>query len=182
MNDHTDDHNVFSGRSCSPCVSTNDEDTSEAFEDAHSELEKDPPVIPTNLKKYEAINEIKVASPLRRYDNASEVTDPSESVLLLKEKRSYSVAGCGSDFPSFDLPPLETFLKFGGLDLSEDICGSFAGSLENDLLPSTPLTDEQMRHADSVLNEEMAPGVPINRIEVEKPPIGKISKLRTTSK
>ena len=100
--------------------------------------------------------------------------------MLLKEKRSYSLAGCGKDFSTspLELPPLETFLdtiKFDGLDLSEGICGSLAGSLEleNGLLPSTPLTDEQLRHADSVLKDDLVEGVPINRIELEQPPIGK---------
>ena len=160
----------INGRSASPCTSTNDEDASEAFEDARSELEKDPDNS-EDQNKYEAVNEIKVASPFRYDSKRRGNHDPLESVVLLKQKRSYSVGGCGSDFSScpLELPPLETFLdsiKFDGLDLSNGICGSLAGSLENDLLPSTPLTDEQLKYAESVLKDELE-GLPINRIEVE---------------
>lgn len=58
------------------------------------------------------------------------------------------------------LPPLETF--FVPLPTLVERC-SLSGSLENDLLPSTPLTEEQMRHADSVLKEDLN-GVTINQI------------------
>ena len=166
------DQVCINGRSASPCTSTNDEDASEAFEDARSELEKDQDNS-EGQNKYETVNEIKVASPFR-YDNKRRGNnDPLESVVLLKQKRSYSVGGCGSDFSNcpLELPPLETFLdsiKFDGLDLSNGICGSLGGSLEleNDLLPSTPLTDEQLKFAESVLKDELE-GLPINRIEVE---------------
>ena len=166
-------------RSASPCTSTNDEDASEAFEDAQSEVDKDQGNS-WDLNEYDAVNEIKVASPFR-YDASNRGNnDPCGSLLLRKDKRSYSVAGCESNFSNShlrELPPLETFLddiKFNGLDLSEGICGSLAASLEleNDVLPSTPLTDEQLRHADSVLKDEMVQGVPINRIEVEQSPLG----------
>jgi len=165
------------GRAASPSASTNDEDMSEAFEDAKSEIEKEPVVL-QNKNKFEAVNEIKIASPFRYAVTNQRNHGQNEAVMLLKEKRSYSLAGCGKDFSTspLELPPLETFLdtiKFDGLDLSEGICGSLAGSLEleNDLLPSTPLTDEQLRHADSVLKDELVEGVPINRIELEQPPI-----------
>ena len=167
------------GRAASPSTSTNDEDMSEAFEDAKSEIEKEPVAL-QNKNKFEAVNEIKIASPFRYAVTNQRNHGQNEAVMLLKEKRSYSLAGCGKDFSTspLELPPLETFLdtiKFDGLDLSEGICGSLAGSLEleNDLLPSTPLTDEQLRHADSVLKDELVEGVPINRIELEQPPIGK---------
>merc|ERR1712038_1494445 len=126
---------------------------SEAFEDAKSEIEKEP-VVSQNKNKFEAVNEIKIASPFRCAVTNQRNHGQNEAVMLLKEKRSYSLAGCG-------------------LDLSEGICGSLAGSLEleNDLLPSTPLTDEQLRHADSVLKDELVEGVPINRIELEQPPL-----------
>ena len=169
-------------RSASPCTTTNDEDASEAYEDARSELEKDQDTSEDHTK-YEAIDEIKIASPFR-YDNKHRKNnDPCESVVLLKQKRSYSVGGSGSDFSRcpLDLPPLDAFLdsiKFDGLDLSEGICGSLAGSLEleNDLLPSTPLTDEQLKYAESVLKNELD-GLPINRLEVEPPipPLGNAS-------
>ena len=57
-------------------------------------------------------------------------------------------------------------------------CGSLATSLEleNDILPSTPLTDEQLKHADSVLKDEMVQGVPINRI-AEPAPLGNVNLL-----
>ena len=174
MSDHPD-RLSSKGRSASPCTSTNDEDVSEAFEDARSELEKDQEQV-ADPNNFGAINEIKVDSPFRYNPNCRSKNDPSESVLLLKEKRSYSVVGCESDFSNcpLELPPLETFLdsiKFNGLDLSEGICGSLAGSLEleNDLLPSTPLTDEQLRYAENVLGNELVEGLPINRIE--QPPI-----------
>ena len=168
-------HTSAEDRSSTPCDSTTNEDTSEAFEDAQSELEKDNEN-PQQKVEYDAIDEIKVASPLRHGMNTKRNNDHFESVVLLKEKRSYSVAGCENNFP-LELPPLESFLdtmKFDGLNFSEVICGSLAGSLEleNDILPSTPLTDEQLRHADSVLKDEMVQGVPINRIEVEQPPLG----------
>lgn len=170
-------------RPTSPCTSTNDEDASEAFEDARSEIEKDQGNS-SDRNGYEAVNEIKVAYPFR-YDSANwRDNDPCESLMLLKDKRSYSVVGCESDFSDchVDLPPLETFLesmKFNEYNLSEGICGSLAASLEleNDVLPSTPLTEEQLRHADSVLKDEMVEGVPINRIEVEQSPLGIMEML-----
>ena len=180
--DDSNDRQPETGRMASPSPSTNDEDMSEAFEDAKSEIEKEPVAIENKTKKnFEAVNEIKIASPFRYAIKNQRSQDSNEAIMLLKEKRSYSVAGCGKDFSTspLELPPLETFLdtiKFDGLDLSEGIYGSIAGSLEleNDLLPSTPLTDEQLRHADSVLKDELVEGVPINRIELEQPPIGKL--------
>jgi len=59
------------------------------------------------------------------------------------------------------LPPLETFFN-----LVNDRAGSINSCLESDLFPSTPLTDEQMRHADSVLKDQLE-GVPMNRIPEE---------------
>ena len=177
--DDSNETPMEAGRAASPSASTNDEDVSEAFEDAKSEIEKEPVAL-QNKNKFEAVNEIKIASPFRYAVTNQRNHGQNEAVMLLKEKRSYSLAGCGKDFSTspLELPPLETFLdtiKFDGLDLSEGICGSLAGSLEleNDLLPSTPLTDEQLRHADSVLKDELVEGVPINRIELEQPPIGK---------
>ena len=49
-----------------------------------------------------------------------------------------------------------------------DRAGSINSCLESDLFPSTPLTDEQMRHADSVLKDDFEGGViPLNRIPEE---------------
>jgi len=64
------------------------------------------------------------------------------------------------------LPPLETFFgEFPGLDLNPE-CVSLTAELENDLLPSTPLTEDQLRHADSVLQHELnQTGVPINQLD-----------------
>ena len=60
------------------------------------------------------------------------------------------------------LPPLETFFgEFAGLDLNPDSV-SLAAELENDLLPSTPLTEDQLRNADSSHY-----GVPINQLNDE---------------
>ena len=180
--DDSNDRQTETGRMASPSPSTNDEDMSEAFEDAKSEIEKEPVATENkNKNNFEAVNEIKIASPFRYAIKNQRSQDSNEAIMLLKEKRSYSVAGCGKDFSTspLELPPLEAFLdtiKFDGLEhLSEGIYGSIAGSLEleNDLLPSTPLTDEQLRHADSVLKDELVEGVPINRIELEQPPIGR---------
>lgn len=56
-----------------------------------------------------------------------------------------------------ELPPLESFFS-----LAER--ASLNGSIENDLLPSTPLTEEQLKHADSVLKDDLnLNGVTINR-------------------
>jgi hypothetical protein len=71
-----------------------------------------------------------------------------------------------SEFSDFELlPPLENLLA----EMS-----SLTGSMENDLLPSTPLTEEQLRRADSVLKEDLE-GVPINcivedRVEIDGGP------------
>ncbi len=63
------------------------------------------------------------------------------------------------------LPPLETFFEeIPELSLNPE-CVSLAADLENDLFPSTPLTDDQLRHADSVLQHELnQTGAPINQI------------------
>ena len=181
--DDNNDRLAQKGGTSSPCPSTNDEDVSEAFEDAKSEIEKEP-VNSQDKSKFEPVNEIKIASPFRYGMKNQRNHDPTEPVVLIKQKRSYSVAGCGKDYSAspLDLPPLETFLdtiQFDGL--SDGICGSLAGSLEleNDLLPSTPLTDEQLRHADAVLKDELVDGVPINRIELD-PPIAPLGSYKIT--
>lgn len=66
------------------------------------------------------------------------------------------------DFSDLGLPPLETFVGFPDLDLDfrgPDCVSLRADSieLENDVLPSTPLTEEQ-------LGQEEELGVPINQI------------------
>ena len=62
------------------------------------------------------------------------------------------------------LPPLETFLDKWHRDLGGDVTSLAASlELENDVLPSTPLTEEQLLHADSVLKEELTE-LPINRL------------------
>lgn len=60
------------------------------------------------------------------------------------------------------LPPLETFFPLPTLQERASLCGS----IENDLLPSTPLTEEQLRMVDSAIQEDLE-GVTINRIEEE---------------
>ena len=172
------------GRSRSPCGSSYEEDASEAFEDARSELDKEQENC--NKNEYDGENDIKVASPFHysgpKTANAmvGKSSDPCESLHLLKNKRSYSFNECEADLSDcqLSLPPLETFfdgLNFNGLDLAVNGCGSLATSLEleNDILPSTPLTDEQLKHADSVLKDEMVQGVPINRI-AEPAPLGNL--------
>lgn len=58
------------------------------------------------------------------------------------------------------LPPLETFFQFPAET------GSLTGSIENDLIPSTPLTEEQLKRADSVLKEDLdLNSVPINQVK-----------------
>merc|ERR1712223_1116341 len=66
---------------------------------------------------------------------------------------------------SFQLPPLETFFdEIPELSLNPE-CVSLAAELENDLFPATPLTEDQRRHADSVLQHELKQtGVPVNHI------------------
>jgi len=66
------------------------------------------------------------------------------------------------EFGDLELPPLESFLGTwppAGVD-----CGSLATSLEldNDVLPSTPLTEEQMLQQQT--NDEQVDGIPINRL------------------
>ena len=175
------------GRSRSPCASSFEEDASEAFEDARSELDKEQEN--SNKNEYDGENDIKVASPFRyncpKIANAmiGNNSDSCDSPHLLKTKRSYSFNECEADLSDcqLSLPPLETFfdgLNFNGLDLAVNGCGSLATSLEleNDILPSTPLTDEQLKHADSVLKDEMVQGVPINRI-AEPAPLGNVNLL-----
>jgi hypothetical protein len=68
------------------------------------------------------------------------------------------------DFSDLGLPPLETFVGFPDLDLDfrgPDCVSLRADSieLENDVLPSTPLTEEQ-------LGQEEELGVPINQVSI----------------
>lgn len=103
---------------------------SEAFEDARSEVDSQMKS-PTTYDSLEKI----------------QVIEKSASKDLLNDD-------------DLQLPPLETFFgEFTGLDLNPD-CVSLAAELENDLLPSTPLTEDQLRHADSSL----ITGVPINQL------------------
>eukprot|EP00095_Tigriopus_kingsejongensis_P003542 maker-scaffold106_size358372-snap-gene-2.32 protein:Tk03542 transcript:maker-scaffold106_size358372-snap-gene-2.32-mRNA-1 annotation:"adipor-like receptor cg5315" len=63
------------------------------------------------------------------------------------------------------LPPLESFLP--ALPTLQERA-SLCGSLENDLMPSTPLTEEQLRQVDSVIQAELElEGVTINHLEEE---------------
>lgn len=122
--------------------------------------------------------------PLIFHDLVGEITSPSAVVEddvseAFEDARSepdeikpLPVSSEAEEFPDFELPPLETFLGLGELHWPpHGDAGSLAGSLEleNDLLPSTPLTDEQLRHAESLIT-----GVPINRLEpaVVAPPPG----------
>lgn len=126
---------------------------SDAFEDARSEQAENS--IQVHLSNPSSVDAVGISNALKH-----------------GRKRSFSTDRVESDYSDLELPPLETFLgDFGGLCLPDlDLraeCASLAASLEmeNDVLPSTPLTEEQLRHADSVLKEELdATGVPINRI------------------
>lgn len=84
-------------------------------------------------------------------------------VLLGREdflrRRSFSTDRLESDFSDLELPPLEPFADFP----FQGECASLNADsieLENDILPSTPLTDEQLGVAEEL-------GVPINQINDE---------------
>ena len=93
-----------------------------------------------------------VKSPLKSSDSIDNIQVDKSSKDILDED-------------DLQLPPLETFFgEFPGLDLNPE-CVSLAAELEHDLLPSTPLTEDQLRHADSVLQHELTQtGVPINQL------------------
>ena len=94
-----------------------------------------------------------------RSELESEVLQLQQQQQLQQQRRgSRGQREESTDFSDdLELPPLETFFS-----LAER--ASLSGSLENDLLPSTPLTEEQLRHADSVLKEDLnLNGVTINR-------------------
>jgi len=111
---------------------------SEAFEDARSEVE-------SQLK-----------SPVR-------LSDSLDNIQVDKNGPKHSF-----DDDDLELPPLETFFdEIPELSLHPECVSlpSLAAELENDLFPSTPLTEDQLRHADSVLQDELKQnGVPINQI------------------
>lgn len=78
-----------------------------------------------------------------------------------RRSRSFSVDRIETDFSDLDLPPLETFAGFPNLlDFQGPDCVSLRADsieLENDVFPSTPLTEEQ-------LAQEVDLGVPINQV------------------
>ena len=88
---------------------------SEAFEDARSEVESH------------------IKSPIRISDSQDNIQvdkTPSKDML---------------DDDDLQLPPLETFFdEIPELSLNPE-CVSLAEQLENDLFPSTPLTEDQLR-------------------------------------
>ena len=120
-----------------------DASMSEAFEDARSEIDS------------------QIKSPIRVTDSFDNI---EVDVKSIKSKNSDLL-----DEDDLQLPPLETFLsEFPGLDLNPE-CASLAAELENDLLPSTPLTEDQLRHADSVLQHELTQtGVPMYVLRFKK--------------
>jgi len=89
----------------------------------------------------------------------------------------------GLDLGDLELPPLESFLGTAwgipGLGDSALVgCGSLATSLEldNDVLPSTPLTEEQLLQQTQNANDEQVGGIPINRLNESSgcsPSVGK---------
>ena len=90
---------------------------SEAFEDARSEVESQ---IKSPIRRADSLDNIQVdktADPKDIFDNDDEL----------------------------QLPPLETFFdEIPELSLNPE-CVSLAAELENDLFPSTPLTEDQLR-------------------------------------
>lgn len=115
---------------------------SEAFEDARSEVESQ---IKSPLRSADSIDNIQVVEKLD-----DELIDCSKNILD----------------EDLQLPPLEHFFdEIPELSLNPE-CVSLAADFENDLFPSTPLTEDQLRHADSVLQHELnKTGVPINQID-----------------
>ena len=98
------------------------------------------------------------------------MTSSSETIIGLKtlssrlfRRRSCSVDRLESDLSDLDLPPLETFAGFPDLlDFDAPDCVSLRADsieLENDVFPSTPLTEEQFA-------EEVELGVPINQVGI----------------
>ena len=71
------------------------------------------------------------------------------------------------DVDELELPPLESFFNdIQSYPLHPESVSLTADELENDLFPSTPLSEDQLRHADSVLQHELTQtGVPINKLE-----------------
>ena len=111
---------------------------SEAFEDARSEVE----------------SQLKL--PVRLSDSLDNIQVDTNG-----PKHSF-------DDDDLELPPLETFFdEIPELTLHPECVSlpSLAAELENDLFPSTPLTEDQLRHADSELQDELKQtGVAINQI------------------
>jgi adiponectin receptor len=119
---------------------------SEAFEDARSEVES------------------QIKSPIRIGDSFDNIqVDKTDSNYLDNNQRDSKDNIYNDD--ELQLPPLETFfVEIPELSLNPE-CASLAAELENDLFPSTPLTEDQLRHADSVLQQELKQtGVPINHM------------------
>merc|ERR1719273_497434 len=111
-------------------------DASEAFEDARSEIE-------SQIILHKSPSDLDHIEVLDKEESTKDILEDDE----------------------LQLPPLETF--FGDiteLTLNPETV-SLAAELENDLFPSTPLTEDQLRHADSVLQQELKQtGVPINHM------------------
>jgi len=137
--------NIEHGFNRSPSVSI-DASMSEAFEDARSEVES------------------QIKSPIRIGDSFDNIqVDKTDSNYLDNNQRDSKDNIYNDD--ELQLPPLETFFdEIPELSLNPE-CASLAAELENDLFPSTPLTEDQLRHADSVLQQELKQtGVPINHM------------------
>ena len=102
-----------------------DASMSEAFEDARSEVESQ---IKSPVKLGDSFDNIQVDKTDSHYlDN---IQRDSKDILNDDE---------------LQLPPLETFFdEIPELSLNPE-CASLAAELENDLFPSTPLTEDQLR-------------------------------------
>lgn len=116
-----------------------DASLSEMFEDARSEVES------CQIKSHYSCSFNKSFEDLDKIEKKDELLDVDE----------------------LELPPLESFFNdIQSFPLHPENVSLTADELENDLFPSTPLSEDQLRHADSVLQHELTQtGVPINKLE-----------------
>ena len=105
-----------------------DASLSEMFEDARSEVES------CQIKSQYSCSFNKSFEDLDKIEKKDELLDVDE----------------------LELPPLESFFNdIQSFPLHPENVSLTADELENDLFPSTPLSEDQLRHADSVLQHEL---------------------------
>ena len=74
----------------------------------------------------------------------SQIKSPSSLDIIQVDKSTKDLLDEVDDFHL--LPPLKTFYgEFPGLDLNPE-CVSLTAELESEMLPSTPLTEDQLRY------------------------------------